>query len=148
MHQRLEPSPPKRPLPAGINKRCEQRIPRAGSVQVFPCPDGILGTSMRAKFVDFSASGVCLTCYGRLPLGAEFILRMEQPTGGPLMRLFKVVRVENAGASAYLVAGRFVRELKPVSTTPGGCAWRGQTPKAALTGIVRARPAERPGDVP
>src|SRR5215204_3785462 len=101
------PSSPRRP-----DRRRERRIARADSVIVFPCPDGILGNSMWASFVDLSGSGVGLTCLGGLPLGARFILRLEQPTGGPLMRLFEVVRVRDAGAGTCFVGGKFLRDLK------------------------------------
>jgi CheY-like chemotaxis protein len=96
------------------DRRREQRVPRSDEVLLFPTPAGALGSSIRARFVDRSPSGVGLTFVRGLPPGSLFILRLEQPIGGPLMLLFEVVRARNAGAGVCVIGGRFLRDLKPV----------------------------------
>jgi hypothetical protein len=110
---------PSRLAPCHANRRREPRFPRRDDVFVFPSPDGVLGSSVRATLLDTSQNGVGLTCLGGIPVNTRFILRLEQPTGGPLMRLFEVVRArDGGGAGTCLIGARFLRDLKPAPPTP------------------------------
>ena len=105
---------PSRFAPHFGDRRRDPRVVRREDVFVFPSPGGVLASSMRATLIDTSQNGVGLTCLGGFALSTRFILRLEQPTGGPLMRLFEVVRArEGGGAGTCLVGARFLRDLKP-----------------------------------
>ena len=101
------------------DRRREPRLARGGEVFVFPSPEGTLGSSIKATLSDSSRNGVGLTCLGGIPVGTRFILRLEQPVGGPLMRLFEVVRAhdDDGGAGRCLIGAQFLRDLKPAPST-------------------------------
>lgn len=93
--------------PGGMERREGGRVPQPRQVEIYPCLAGGLGRPIRASLTDASATSIGLTCLGRLRMGAQFVLRLNQLSGPPMLQVYHVVRCRDAGGGASLIGAQF-----------------------------------------
>ncbi|HEV2296531.1 MAG TPA: PilZ domain-containing protein [Tepidisphaeraceae bacterium] len=103
--------------PGGMERREDGRVPRPRQVKVYPCRAQGLGRPFRASLTDASPTSIGLTCLGRLAMGAKFVLRLNQPSGPPLLQVYHVVRCRDAGGGASLIGAQFDHDFSGVCRT-------------------------------
>ena len=93
--------------PGGAERREGSRVPQPRQVAIYPCHPAGLGRPIRASLTDASETSIGLTCLGKVPVGAKFVMRLEQSSGPPLLQVYHVVRSRDAGAGASLIGAQF-----------------------------------------
>ena len=80
------------------------RVMQPRQMLIYPCrPEG-LGRAIRASITDLSSTGIGLACLGSLKVGSRFVLRMNQPSGAPLLQVYHVTRCRSAGGASLIGA--------------------------------------------
>lgn len=93
--------------PGGQERRDGGRVAQPRQVAIYPCHAEGLGRPIRASLTDASPTSIGLTCLGRLPLGMQFVLRLDRPSGPPMLQVYHVVRCREAGGGASLIGAQF-----------------------------------------
>ncbi len=93
--------------PGGEDRREGGRVAQPRQVTLYPCLLAGLGRPIRASLTDASETSIGLTCLGKVPLGTHFVLRLDQPSGPPLLQVYHVVRCRDAGGGASLIGAQF-----------------------------------------
>ncbi len=93
--------------PGGTDRREVSRVPQPRQVAIYPCSAARVGRPIRASLTDVSETSIGLTCLGKVPMGTHFVLRLDQPSGPPLLQVYHVVRCRDAGGGASLVGAQF-----------------------------------------
>ncbi len=93
--------------PGGEERREGGRVAQPRQVAVYPCLPAGLGRPIRASLTDASDTSIGLTCLGKVMLGTRFVLRLDQPSGPPLLQVYHVVRCRDAGGGASLIGAQF-----------------------------------------
>ncbi len=93
--------------PGGMDRREVSRAPQPRQVAIYHCVAAGLGRPIRASLTDASETSIGLTCLGKMPMGTRFVLRLDQPSGPPLLQVYHVVRCRDAGGGASLIGAQF-----------------------------------------
>lgn len=107
--------------PGGAERREGGRVSQPKQVAIYPCRAEGLGRPIRASLTDASPTSIGLTCLGRLPMATQFVMRLDRPTGPPVLQVYHVVRCRDAGGGASLVGAQFDHDFAgtcPVSSRP------------------------------
>lgn len=104
--------------PGGQERREGGRVAQPRQVAVYPCRAEGLGRPIRASLTDASPTSIGLTCLGRLPMGMQFVLRLDRPHGPPMLQVYHVVRCREAGGGASLIGAQYDHEFAGACAIP------------------------------